>query len=93
MAAITSVAIQYSSSSSLQSQMHSSPLVPSLEPNHDHNLWVRVRSMKSTSQRFSSQNNPKGLTILSAATKQAKSPGTCFRELEFTQIEHIMHEP
>ncbi|KAI9096743.1 hypothetical protein K1719_018219 [Acacia pycnantha] len=74
MAAITSVALQYSSSSPLQSQMHSSPLVPSLEPTHDHNLWVRVRSQKSTSQRLHPQNNPKGLRILSAATKQAKSP-------------------
>ncbi|XP_054797173.1 rhodanese-like domain-containing protein 14, chloroplastic isoform X1 [Prosopis cineraria] len=74
MAALTSVALQYSSSSSVQPQMHSSPLVPSIEPTNDHKLWARVRSQKSTRQRLYPQNNPKGLRIRSAATKQAKSP-------------------
>ena len=73
MAAFTSVALQYSSPSYLQ------PMVPSLEGTRDHNSWwVRVRSHKSTGQRLHPQNIERGLTIQCAATKPAKSPGTCF---------------
>ncbi|KAJ1383087.1 Rhodanese-like domain [Sesbania bispinosa] len=69
MAAFTSIALQYSSTSSLQS------LVPSLEGTRDHNSWwVRVRSSKSTGQRLHSQKAARGLTIQSAATKPAKTP-------------------
>ncbi|KAF7830753.1 rhodanese-like domain-containing protein 14, chloroplastic [Senna tora] len=76
MVSVTSVSLQYSSTSSLQPHLHSSPLVPSsLDHTHDHNSWwVRVKSQKSTRQQFCSQNNPKGLIIRSAATKPAKSP-------------------
>ncbi|TKY74053.1 Rhodanese domain-containing protein 14 [Spatholobus suberectus] len=69
MAAFTSIAAQYSSTSSLQS------LVPSLEATRDGNSrWGRVRSYKFTGKRSLQQNITRGLTIQSAATKPAKSP-------------------
>lgn len=72
MAAFTSTALQYSSTSYLQS------LAPSLEGTRDHNSrCVRVRSYKPTGQRLHPQNVARGITIQSAATKPAKSPGTC----------------
>jgi rhodanese-related sulfurtransferase len=67
--AFTSTALQYSSTSYLKSW------VPSLEGKLDHNSWcVRVRSYKPTSQRLHQQNFARGITIISAATKPAKSP-------------------
>jgi len=72
MAAFTSIVVQYSSTSSLQS------LVPSLEATRDHNSWWgRVRSYRSTGKNSLQQNITRGLTIQNAATKPAKSPGTC----------------
>ncbi|XP_057453566.1 rhodanese-like domain-containing protein 14, chloroplastic [Lotus japonicus] len=70
MAAFTSVSLQYSSTSSLQS------LVPSLEGTREPNSWgVRERSCKTTTgQRLHSQKIARGLTIQSAATKTAKTP-------------------
>ncbi|RDY06211.1 Rhodanese-like domain-containing protein 14, chloroplastic, partial [Mucuna pruriens] len=65
------------SSSSLQTQLHSSLLVPSFEGARDHNSWwVRVRSQKPTGQRLHSQSITRGLKlkVQSAATKPAKSP-------------------
>ncbi|TKY55955.1 Rhodanese domain-containing protein 14 [Spatholobus suberectus] len=67
----------FASSSSLQTHLHSSFLVPSFEGAHDHNsLWVRVRSQKPTGQRLHEQNITRGLKlkVQSAATKPAKSP-------------------
>ncbi|CAL5204102.1 unnamed protein product [Lathyrus oleraceus] len=69
MTAFTPTALQYSSTSYLQSW------VPSIEGTRYHNSWcVRVRSYKPTSQRLHQQNIARGLTIQSAATKPAKSP-------------------
>nr|ACU24089.1 unknown [Glycine max] len=69
MAAFTSIVVQYSSTSSLQS------LVPSLEATRDHNSWWgRVRSYRSTGKNSLQQNITRGLTIQNAATKPAKSP-------------------
>ncbi|AES72559.1 putative Rhodanese-like domain-containing protein [Medicago truncatula] len=66
--AFTSTALQYPSTSYLQS------LVPSLEGTRDQNSWcVRVRSYKPTSQK-SQLNFARGITVQSAATKPAKSP-------------------
>lgn len=80
MTAFTPTALQYSSTSYLQSW------VPSIEGTRYHNSWcVRVRSYKPTSQRLHQQNIARGLTIQSAATKPAKSPGTC-SELYFYSI-------
>ncbi|XP_019417899.1 PREDICTED: rhodanese-like domain-containing protein 14, chloroplastic [Lupinus angustifolius] len=69
MAAFTSNAIHYSSTSSLQH------LVPSLEGTLDHSsCWLSMRSQKSTGQRLYQQNMGRRLKIQGAATKQAKTP-------------------
>ncbi|XP_027358767.1 rhodanese-like domain-containing protein 14, chloroplastic [Abrus precatorius] len=69
MAAFTSIALQYSCTTSLQSW------VPSLEATHYNNSrWGRVRSCKSTGKTSHQLKMARGLTIQSAATKQAKSP-------------------
>ncbi|CAK8567641.1 unnamed protein product [Lathyrus sativus] len=69
MTAFTPTALQYSSTSYLQSR------VPSLEGTRDHNSWcARLRSYKPTYQRFHQQKFARGLTIQNAATKPAKSP-------------------
>lgn len=70
MSAFTSTALQYSSTSYLQSW------APYLEGTRDHNSrCVRVRSYKPTSQILHQQNVARGLTIQNTATKPAKSPG------------------
>lgn len=69
MAVFASIALHYSSTSSLQL------MVPSSEGTRDHSsCWVRVRSHKSRGQRLHPQNIARGLKIQSAATKPAKSP-------------------
>ncbi|XP_027332295.1 rhodanese-like domain-containing protein 14, chloroplastic isoform X2 [Abrus precatorius] len=73
MASFASVPLQYSSSS-LQTHLHSSLLVPSLEGAHDYNSWlVRVRSQRLHQPTQTTARGPQ-LKIKSAATKPAKSP-------------------
>ncbi|KAJ6887791.1 rhodanese-like domain-containing protein 14 [Populus alba x Populus x berolinensis] len=76
MAALPSIS-SHSSSSSLYPNYQSSPLIFSSKTTQDHcSPFFTIRSNGSSRGRLSSRTFPRGLKVLNAATKPAKSPAS-----------------
>ncbi|KAG6753614.1 hypothetical protein POTOM_041596 [Populus tomentosa] len=86
MAALPSIS-SHSSSSSLYPNYQSSPLIFSSKTTHDHcSPFFTIRSNGSSRGRLSSRAFPRGLKVLNAATKPAKSPVGSFSYLSLERL-------